>query len=506
MNSSYSDELTFIPQPKLCERRIGEFSLNRILRLSCSPEAEGPARVLAAALQGVPQCQVEQTVERISSEGTSIRLELTEPEGKTGETYQLEIRPEQIEATGALAGLHNAVATLRQLIHHGGNAALPALHIEDKPSFSWRGILFDSSRHFFRKETVLKYLDVLSLFKFNRFHWHLTDDQGWRLEILRYPRLTEVGAWRGPANARYGGFYSQEDVREIVAYANDRGIMVVPEIDVPGHATAILAAYPEYGCGNKTWEVETGWGIFQNNLNAGDEKVYDFIENIMEEVVELFPSPYIHLGADECQKGPWRDCPECQTKIREEELADENELQSYFIGRVLKMLEKHNRTGIGWDEILEGGPPGNIIVQSWQQYESTLAAARTGHATIASPKFSCYLDYAVSCIDLERVFRFNPIPDELEKDRWGLILGGECNLWTEYISEQNIDHMAFPRLLGLSEALWQGGDPEARSYDDFLQRVEASYPLLKKLGINYGPTGTTIPRHADAFMGRTDLA
>ena len=320
----------------------------------------------------------------------------------------------------------------------------------------------------------------------NRFHWHLTDDQGWRLEIKKYPRLTEVGAWRGKPQARYGGYYTQEEVRQVVAYATERGVEVIPEIDIPGHSTAIVAAYPEVGCNPEPVEVETEWGIMKVNLNPGKEVTFEFLEGVFAEVVDLFPSKWIHLGADECQKEPWKESPECQKRIADEGLQDERELQTWFLNRVLKILEKHGRIGIGWDEVLEGGLPENIIVQSWQNHEFTAEAARLGAQVIATPVPWCYINYATSCLDVARVHSFNPLPEALEPEFQGQILGGECTLWTEFITENIIDYLAFPRLIATAEALWK---PEGRpgTYNHFESRLERFYPILESLGVNYGP-------------------
>lgn len=483
-----------IPHPQNWETTEDFFPLRGPFILDLPAELEFTAPLITEALAPFGETEISVSTSKAQP---SLTLELEE--GEDEESYKLKICREQIRICGPRSGILHGIATLRQLLLQVSDPGSPSLRgavIRDYPKYPWRGLLLDCSRHFFSLEKVLQYIDLLSLLKMNRFHWHLTDDQGWRLEIKQYPKLTEVGAWRGKPHAKYGGYYTQEEVRAVVAYAAERGVEVIPEIDIPGHSTAIVAAYPELGCDSKPVEVETEWGIMTVNLNPGKEETFTFLEGVFEEVAELFPSKWIHLGADECQKEPWQASEACRKRIAEEGLKDERELQTWFINRVLKILDKHNRVGIGWDEVLEGGLPENIIVQSWQNHAFTAEAARLGAQVIATPVPWCYINYATSCLDLARVHSFNPLPDELEPEFQEQILGGECTLWTEFITENVVDYLAFPRLLATAEALWK---PEGRpaSYDHFESRVERFYPMLSSLGIKYGPAKSLQdPHHA----------
>lgn len=420
------------------------------------------------------------------------------------EAYHLLIAPAGIELTAAgIAGWSHALRTLLQLAPAGPMAGWPALEIHDEPHFAWRGLLLDCCRTFIRKPAILRLLDQMAALKLNRLHWHLTDDQGWRLEIKRHPRLTEVGAWRGPADARAGGFYSQEDVREIVAHAANRGIAIMPEIELPGHATAALAAYPELGCGSKPVEVATGWGIFPHNYHAGEDRVFDFLEGVMDEVMGLFPFPCIHIGADECQKDVWKTCPECQRRIAENALGDEYGLQAYFVNRIAQYLRRHGRTPVAWDEVLEGRCPDGLMVQCWRDEAIIKLALERGSPVIAAPRRYCYFDLAVSQVDLADVYAFDPSMGLAPAANGAAVLGGEATLWTEYIAEHELDQMLFPRVLALAEALWSGPGAKA-PWPDFLTRARARSELLRAAGVDVGPALRT-DAPAASMKGRTDL-
>ncbi|MDZ7263967.1 MAG: glycoside hydrolase family 20 protein [candidate division KSB1 bacterium] len=418
------------------------------------------------------------------------------------EGYQLTVHQNAIEMIAHQpAGLFYAVQTLRQLVAsepEGQPTAssptawrIPCLNIFDRPRFAWRGMLLDCCRHFMTKDFVKRYIDLLAYHKMNRFHWHLTEDQGWRIEIKKYPKLTEVGAWRKYEDGTvHGGFYTQEDIKEVVAYAQQRFITVIPEIELPGHCQAALACYPELSCTGGPFDVSTRWGVHKDVYCAGNEATFQFLEDVLGEVVDLFPAPYIHIGGDEVPKDRWEKCPKCQARKSAESLGNEHELQSYFIKRIEQFLLTKNRRIIGWDEILEGGLAPGATVQSWRGMEGATAAASAGHDAIVSPTSHAYFDYPIETLDLRQVYSFEPIPSGLSTDQARHILGGECNMWTEYAPQETIDSKMFPRLLAMSEVLWS--PREGKNYHEFHRRVRRHYPRLERLGVQYGPESRPI--------------
>jgi len=408
-------------------------------------------------------------------------------------------------------GLFLGVQTIRQLLPAAAETAtpgdeigwqLPCVRVADEPRYRWRGMLLDCGRHFMDKEFVKRYIDLLAYDKMNVLHWHLTEDQGWRIEIKKYPKLTEVGAWREATRdseqprdgqGRYGGFYTQEDVKEIVEYAKSRYITIVPEIEMPGHSMAALASYPELGCVGEGYTVGTRWGVYSDVYCAGNDKVFEFLQDVLSEVIELFPSEYIHIGGDECPKVRWEKCPKCQARIKAEGLKDEHELQSYFIRRIEKFLNGKGRRLIGWDEILEGGLAPNATVQSWRGMRGAVAAATAGHDVVSSPTSHCYLDYAqarlpgeptqMGFLDLKTVYAFEPTPARLTPEQARHILGAEGNMWTEHAPQKRVDWQVFPRLCALAEVTWS--PRESRDWDDFAKRMKAHYCRLDALGVTY---------------------
>jgi hexosaminidase len=390
------------------------------------------------------------------------------------------------------AGLFRGVQTIRQLLPPpiesrakvpGIEWAIRCVEIVDRPRFGWRGSLLDSCRHFLTKDFVKRYIDLLAYHKMNRLHWHLCEDQGWCIEIKKYPKLTEIGAWRGEWKNRFGGFYTQEDVKEIVEYAKSRYIMVVPEIEMPGHCTAALTSYPELSCTGGPFEVSTKRGIHKDVYCGGNEKVFKFLEDVLSEVVELFPAPYIHIGGDECPKDRWKKCSKCQARIRSEGLKDEDGLQSYFVKRIEKFLLSKNRRLIGWDEILEGGLAPGATVQSWRGMKGAVAAARAGHDVIVSPTSHCYLDYTHTRTSLEKVYSFEPVPEGLTAQQAKHILGGEGNMWTDRTAQELVDSWVFPRLAALAEVLWS--PKGTREWKDFSARMGGHYAHLDVMGVNF---------------------
>ena len=354
-------------------------------------------------------------------------------------------------------GLNHGISSLLQLLLLNNDEGsyiykLPLGKIEDSPSFKHRGFLLDCSRHFFEKETILKYIDLLTLYKMNVLHWHLTEDQGWRIAINKYPKLESIASKRTELDgSEYGGIYSKADIREVVAYASKNGIEVIPEIEMPGHSQAAIAAYPHLSCTGKQVAIANDWGVFKEIYCAGNDSVFTFLEDVLTEVVDLFPSKYLHIGGDEAPKSRLEACSKCQNRIEEEGLKDEHELQAYFIKRIQTFLNSKGKEIIGWDEILEGGLTEGAIVQSWRGVEGGIAAAKQGNKVIMSPTSHAYLDYDLKAINLEKIYSFNPIPTDLSSDFHANIIGGECNMWTEHVpDEKTLDYKVFPRILGMA--------------------------------------------------------
>ena len=424
------------------------------------------------------------------------------------EEYKININSDVIHIQAANSnGLFYGIQTLNQMIEYYAKEStqIPAITIVDQPKFKWRGMHLDVARHFFPKSDIKKYIDYLTLYKMNVFHWHLTDDQGWRIEIKKYPKLTSVGAFRkesmvGHYNEQrfdgkpYGGFYTQEDIKEIVAYAQQRHITVVPEIEMPGHATAALAAYPEFSCTGAPFEVGTKWGVL-DDVFCPNENTLTFLKAVLDEVLPLFPSQYIHIGGDECPKTRWQHCAKCQALIKREGLKDEHELQSYFVSQIEKHINKKGKKIIGWDEILEGGLAPNAAVMSWRGTEGGIAAAKAKHFVVMSPGSHCYFDHyqgeqkteplAIGgYTPLEMVYDFNPIPTELTTEESRYILGAQGNVWTEYMEDfAKVEYMAMPRMAALSEVLW--GKDSTSNYSNFKDRLQLHFSLLDKMKVNY---------------------
>ncbi len=437
---------------------------------------------------------------------------------KNDEGYLLTITEKKIiiHAKSAV-GLFYAVQTIRQLLPpevekqavvEGIKLSVPACEIKDEPRFVYRGMHLDVCRHMFPVTYIKRYIDMIALHKMNTFHWHLTDDQGWRIEIKKYPKLTETGAFRketivGHAGKPpfvydgkpYGGFYTQNEIREIVAYAASKFVTVIPEIEMPGHALAALASYPELSCTGGPFETGKKWGIVDDVYCAGKEETFSFLEDVLTEVIDLFPGKYIHIGGDECPKARWEKCPFCQKRIKDEGLKNEQELQSYFIQRIEKFIISKGRKIIGWDEILEGGLAPEATVMSWRGTAGGIAAAKEKHDVIMTPSKYVYLDY-YQCepegeplaiggyLPLERVYSFNPMPSELTADEQKYILGVQGNLWTEYIpTPEQMEYMAYPRMFAIAEAGWS---PERlKDFEEFLSRLDILKKRYDAIGINY---------------------
>ncbi len=500
-----------IPQPSQITMGEGVFALSSEAAFvydASNAELKKIAGIFNQYLQEYYGFQFQENAK--SRETVTLKLMKSLPLGDEGYMLKVDKKGILITATGP-AGIFYGMQTLKQLLPVRGTDAPLAVQycdIKDQPRFKWRGTLLDVGRHYFPVSFIKKYIDYMAMYKLNTFHWHLTEDQGWRLEIEKYPELTEISHWRDETvvgHARtskeydgrgYGGFYTQKQVRDIVKYAADRYITIVPEIEMPGHTSAVLAAFPELGCSGGPYKVQTIWGVHKEVFCAGKEETFNFLENVLDEVCELFPSKYIHIGGDECPKDEWKKCAACQKRIKDEGLKDEHQLQSYFIQRMEKYLNSKGRQIIGWDEILEGGLAPGATVMSWRGIKGGVAAAKEKHAVVMSPNSHLYFDHYQSenkdeeplaiggFLPLEKVYSYEPIPEELAEDEKHFVLGAQANVWTEYIpSTKQVEYMLFPRICALSEVVWTPKDK--KDYSDFERRMETQYQRLDRLGINY---------------------
>ncbi|MFF8483638.1 beta-N-acetylhexosaminidase [Streptomyces antibioticus] len=529
-----------IPAPRALTAAPGEVRLTARSRLHAGPGAEGAERWLRTALgqaTGLPLREGREPDGTDGTDGIALRVD-----GRLGpEAYRLvsDARGVLVEG-GDAAGVFWGAQTLRQLLGPDAHRrapvrrdrtwAVPHLTIEDAPRFRWRGLMLDVARHFMPKDGVLRYLDLMAAHKLNVFHFHLTDDQGWRVEIRRHPRLTEVGAWRARTKfghrasplwdeKPHGGHYTQDDIREIVAYAAERHITVVPEIDVPGHSQAAIAAYPELGntdvIDTTALSVWDTWGVNPNVL-APTDNTLRFYEEVFEEVLDLFPSEFVHIGGDECPKEQWRSSPAVQARIAELGLADEDALQSWFVRHFDTWLSARGRRLIGWDEILEGGLADGAAVSSWRGYAGGTAAARAGHDVVMCPEQHVYLDHRQDggpdepvpigwVRTLEDVYRFEPVPPELTPAQEAHVIGTQANVWTEAMEDTaRVDYQVFPRLAAFAEVAWSAlPAPAERDFADFERRTVAHYARLDALGVAYRPPGGPRPwQRRPGVLGR----
>ena len=498
-------EPTIIPKPLTQKTSTGVFVLNSDFYLSYDPTLKEVSSYLISFL--------EETYEyRLSSMKNSKKINLKIDDSiKNDEGYELKVEKNDITIRAKNSkGAFYAVQSLLQLLPiqtKSNSIEIQCLEIKDEPRFKYRGMHLDVGRHFFSVDFIKKYIDLIARLKMNTFHWHLTEDQGWRIEIKKYPKLQEIAAYRketlvGHYNDQphkfdgkpYGGFYTQEQIKEVVAYAKTRQITIIPEIEMPGHSQAAIAAYPELGCSGKQVEVATKWGVF-DEVYCPKESTFKFLEDVIDEVVALFPGKYIHIGGDEAPKTNWKNCEYCQKLIKKEGLKDEHGLQSYFIARMEKYINTKGKQIIGWDEILEGGLAPNATVMSWRGTSGAVQAAKEGHDVILTPGSHCYFDHYQSeneneplaiggFLPLEKVYHFNPIPEELTEEESKYVLGAQGNVWTEYMqTEKQVEYMAFPRVVALSEVLWSS--PENKNYTDFINRLEQYLKRLDLLDVNY---------------------
>jgi len=510
--------LNIFPKPVSLVVKPGTFRITKSTPVVASGEAQ-QAGILFCDLIA-PATGLKLPIQRNSSAQPSIVFKLNPSVKLPPEGYHLTISPKQVTVQSPhLAGLRHAVQTLRQLLPvsiyashpiSGVDWTMPYVEIEDYPRFSWRGAMLDVVRHFMPVEFIFRFLDLLALHKLNSFHWHLTDDQGWRVEIKKYPRLTEVGAWRRHTmvghwnenkttpqydDIRHGGYYTQDEMRQVVAYATRLGINVVPEIEMPGHAQAAIASYPELGNSDEKIEVSSGWGIHTHVYNV-EESTIKFMQDVLEEVMSIFPSTFIHVGGDEVPKQEWKDSPRAQQRIRELGLSNEDELQSYFISRMDNFLTQHGRRLIGWDEILEGGLAPNATVMSWRGEAGGIAAAQAGHDVVMAPNTYTYFDYYQSpdntaeplaigaLLPLETVYSYEPIPQDIDESNIHHILGVQGQLWSEYIpTPAKVEYMVFPRLCALAEVAWTAAGQ--KDFITFKGRLAAHLLRLDQLNVNY---------------------
>jgi len=506
--SQAQNPLPLIPQPTKIEMTQGSFTLNSKTVIQTTHFSSFEAQFLKDNIQ--VQMGLNLEISDVFYSKNVIKLQLKTPDTTyfNKEAYELLVSKNEIIVSAFDPhGLFYGVQTLLQMIpfEKSKTFQIPCLSILDHPKFAWRGMHLDVGRHFFSVDFIKKYIDYIALYKMNTFHWHLTEDQGWRIEIKKYPKLTEIGAWRkgsmvGHYNdqkfdtIRYGGFYTQNEIKEVVAYAKERHVTVVPEIEMPGHSLAALAAYPEFSCTGGPFEVANVWGVLED-VYCPKEETFSFLEDVLTEVMALFPSEYIHIGGDECPKIRWKNCAYCQNLMREKGLKDEHELQSYFIQRIEKFVNSKGRKIIGWDEILEGGLAPNAAVMSWRGTEGGIAAAKEKHFVVMTPGSHCYFDHyqgdpknepvAIGgYTNLEKVYGFNPIPKELSTEEAQYILGAQANVWTEYMKiPEHVEYMIMPRMAALSEVLWGTSIPDL--YKNFEKRLMHHFQIYDQKGINY---------------------
>ena len=510
--------LNLVPRPVHIEVRAETWSLAQSTRIVASGPATPEASKLADALSASPGWRLP--VVKESAQPGDIYMSLTAADASLGtEGYRLSVTPNGVSLRAlATAGLFYGGVTLRQLLPPeilrtnrvspapAGGWRVPCVEIVDSPRFPWRGLLLDPARHFLPPDFVKKFVDVMALHKLNTLQLHLTDDQGWRLEIKKYPRLTQIGSLRkesprhGDRNrgdgTPYGPFfYIQEQIRDLVAYAQARQVTLVPEIEIPGHFRAALAAHPEFSCTGGSFEVRTRWGIEPDILCPGNDAAVAFAKDVLAEVCELFPSRFIHIGGDEAPRDRWKACPKCQARLKAEGLKNEAQLQTWLNHRLEEFLASKGRRLIGWDEILEGGLTPGAAVMSWRGVEGGIAAAEAGHDVVMSPTTHCYFDYAQAkgpgepeCIGgfipLAKVYAFEPMPPRLPVDKRRHILGTQGNLWGEFMwTPKDVEYFAFPRAAALAEVAWSASS--GRSFSDFLRRLEAHQKRLDQLDVRY---------------------
>lgn len=526
IGNSCSDRkgIDVIPMPRSVEYHSGNFTISPETKFYTNLSAES-RQALTDYLEGTSLGSVPFAESATGNNG--IELNLCDSSIVTGnEAYRIEIDKKGIRLSASTeTGIFYGLQTLLQLLNNSDNKTLPALTINDSPRFPYRGLHLDVSRHFFDKEFVKKQLDAMAYFKMNRLHWHLTDGAGWRIEIKKYPRLTSFAAWRPFDKLNdwwvggrtfceqddpraVGGYYTQDDIREVVAYAAERHITIIPEIEMPGHSEEVLATYPELSCSGKPY--------VNDDFCIGTEKTFEFLENVLLEVIDLFPSEYIHIGGDEASKSSWKTCPRCQKRMADEHLNSVDELQSYMIHRIEKFLNDHGRKIIGWDEIIEGGLSPTATVMSWRGEEGGIKAVKAGNQAIMTPGKYCYLDAFQDApntqpmaiggyLTLEKVYSFEPVPDSLSTKEAELILGVQGNVWTEHIpTPEHYEYMIYPRILALAEIGWSPS--EVKKWDNFHTRALQAVNILREQGYNPFPLEKEIGDKPESYQKVNHLA
>ncbi|HEY0197761.1 MAG TPA: family 20 glycosylhydrolase [Rhodanobacter sp.] len=492
--------IAIIPKPQQMTVGEGHFVLDTRTGISAPGDRRGSE--IANFLRNEVLRQNGITL-RVGSSARTHRIVLQiDPSIAGGESYRLQVTQQDIRITASQdRGLFWGVQTLRQLLpmQRSAHVGIPVVDIRDRPAFGYRGTMLDVSRHFYPVAFVKKQLDLLSYYKINTFHWHLTDDQGWRIEIRKYPRLTEVGGWRTEDDGqRYGGFYTQAQVRDVVDYARRRNIMVIPEIEMPGHSMAALAAYPELSCTRQPLQVATTWGVHKDIYCVGDATTFTFLQNVLDEVIALFPAPYVHIGGDEVPKDRWKDCASCQQLMHAQNLKDEEGLQSYFIRRMQRYLAGKGKTLIGWDEILEGGVDSTAVVEVWRGDDEGRKAIANGNRIINAGPY--YLDTPVPKLGAAAVYRLDPAAGFTAHREQ--VLGAEAPLWSERADPLNAENRLYPRLQAFAESLWTAGRRDDLDYANFQLRLQAQYPKLDALGIGYGAAETDVVDYAVSLNAR----
>jgi hexosaminidase len=520
-----------IPLPQSMELRDGTFQITAGTHVYRDHDSRATARFLNERLRTSTGFQIEGSRRFFDSAAIPGAILLTTQNADTNlgpEGYELTVTTNSVVIRApAQAGLFYGVQTLFQLLppeiystNQVENVSwqIPCVEIKDWPRFQWRGFMLDVSRHFFKKSEVETLLDAMAMHKMNVFHWHLTDDHGWRIEIKKYPKLTEVGAWRKEAgfgfdpklttaygpDGRYGGFYTQEDIRDVVKFAAARHITIVPEIEMPGHSTAALSAYPQFSCTGGPFEPSTTAGIFNGIYDPAKEETFQFLADVIAEVAPLFPGKYFHIGGDEVPKDTWHNSADCQALMKREGLKNEEELQSYFVRRIEKIVEANGHSMIGWSEILQGGLPQNAAVMDW--IGGAKEAAIAGHDVVMTPTAYCYFDFCQSTnqaaepkaadwggpLPLNKIYAFEPMPTNVPTELQSFVLGAQGNLWTEQISNfKQAEYMTFPRACALAEVTWSAKD--ARNWDDFMRRLQVQVRRFDELNINYRHAAVETP-------------
>ena len=512
-------ECVIVPRPVSYEAKKGKLTLSsKSVVYVADKSLVRPATMFTSYVAAEKSVQLSIVENAPKAKGA---IALSVDKALAEEEYLLDVTKSGVTIKGGSEkAVFYGLQSLRQVVFNsnvkGDKIAVECMSVKDKPHFGYRGNMLDVCRHIFTVEQVKEYIDILAMHKINRFHWHLTEDQGWRIEIKKYPNLIKVGSQRketivGRYNKKetpkydgkpYGGYFTQDEVRDIVRYAAERYIEVIPEIDMPGHMVAALASYPELGCTKGPYEVRTRWGISEDVLCAGRESTFEFVEGVLAEILELFPSKYIHVGGDECPKLRWKECPDCQKRIKEEGLKDEFELQSYFIHRVEKFLAKNGRHLIGWDEILEGGISKTATIMAWRGAKRGIAAAKLGNQVVMTPTHFCYLDYAQTSnrkankepisgggngkrpLTMRKAYSFDPY-DQLNEQEQKCIIGVQGNMWTEYVATyDHLQRMILPRMAAIAEVGWSYGN---KDYDDFTRRMFLLRKLYDKCGYKYAP-------------------